>query len=151
MLQKLLEAKLAMTVQNQISAGIGPVPKADADDILTKVAQLDASKVRGIIVIVATDLEDPERGAGIDVSTFIAGTDATLDPLMELASFQLDEKLSNPSAPIEGEVCPGCGEVHDLEGGLEELLRRGPSRPRGDSPSAGLGLLMALLAKGRAR
>lgn len=153
MLQKLLEAQLSKAVQEQVLAGVGTIPKNDADDILTRVAQLDASKLRGIIVIAALDLEDPVRGSGVDVQTLVAGTPATLDPLLELASFQIDERLNSKS---DGEVCPGCGEVH--EGGedfLEQLLRRGPGTPPRSQPNedmlGGLGLLLALSAMGRKR
>ena len=163
MLQKLLEAQLSNAVQEQIRAGVGTIPKNDADDILTRVAQLDASKLRGIIVIVASDLEDPHRGRGIDVQTLVAGTPATLDPLLELGSFQIDEKLQNPSEAADGEVCPGCGEVHGSgEDFLDELLRRGPGSDRtmnfgrdplqrGTELHSGLALLLALSAMGRKR
>lgn len=152
MLQKLLEIKLAQAVQDQTRAGVGNVPKDDADELLTKVAQFDASKLRGLIVIAAFDLNDPQRGPGIDVQTLVAGTPATLDPLLELASFQIDEKLQNPDMMVKGEICPGCGEIHDdLDNGLEELLRRGPGRPRGGNQSGGLDWLMDLLTKGRVR
>lgn len=159
MLQKLLEAQLSNAVQEQIRAGVGTIPKNDADDILTRVAQLDASKLRGIIVIVASDLEDPVRGAGVDVQTLVAGTPATLDPLLELGSHQIDEKLQNPG----GDVCPGCGEVHgSSEDFLDELLRRGPGSDRtmnfgrdplerGNELHSGLALLLALSAMGRKR
>ena len=161
MLQKLLEAQLSQAVQEQIRAGVGTIPKNAADVILTRVAQLDASKLRGIIVIAALDLEDAQRGAGIDVQTLVAGTPATLDPLLELGAHQIDEKLQNPAA--DGEVCPGRGEVHgNSEDFLDELLRRGPGNDRtmnfGRSPlergnelHSGLALLLALAATGRKR
>lgn len=138
MLQKLLEAQLSKSVQDQIRAGIGHVPKNDADEILANVAKLDVSKLRGIVVIAVSDIEDPTRGSGIDVQTFVAGTPATLEPLMDLAVYQIEEKLRNPSAPVKGEVCPGCGEVHDDFNDFEE-------------PGSGIGMLLALLAKGRSR
>lgn len=156
MLQKLLEMKLSQAVREQLRAGVGTVPKNDADDILTRVAQLDASRLRGIIVIAALDLEDPVRGSGVDVQTLVAGTPATLDPLLELASFQIDEKLQNPDAVADGEVCPDCGVVHGSgEDFLEELLRRGPGTPPRGRPNeemlGGIGLLLALSAMGRKR
>ncbi|QKW95595.1 hypothetical protein AXL3_45 [Stenotrophomonas phage vB_SmaS-AXL_3] len=156
MLQKLLEAQLSNAVQEQIRAGVGTIPKNDADDILTRVAQLDASKLRGIVVIVASDMDG---GRGVDVQTLVAGTPATLDPLLELGSHQIDEKLQNPG----GDVCPGCGEVHgSSEDFLDELLRRGPGNDRtmnfgrdplerGNELHADLGLLFALAAMGRKR
>ena len=152
MLQKLLEAQLSKAVQEQILAGVGTIPKNDADDILTRVAQLDASKLRGIIVIAALDLEDPVRGSGVDVKTLVAGTPATLDPLLELGSHQIDEKLQNPG----GQVCPFCDNVHGSgEDFLEQLLRRGPGTPPRPQPNeemlGGLGLLLALSAMGRKR
>lgn len=155
MLQKLLEMQLSNAVQEQIRAGVGTIPKNDADDILTRVAQLDASKLRGIVVIIASDLEDPHRGQGIDVQTLVAGTPATLDPLLELGSHQIDEKLRSP----EGEVCPGCGEVHGSgEDFLDELLRRDRTMnfgrdplERGNELHSGLALLLALAATGRKR
>lgn len=152
MLQKLLEAQLSQAVQEQIRAGVGTVPKNDADDILIRVAQLDASKLRGIIVIAALDLEDAQRGAGIDVQTLVAGTPATLDPLLELAIFQIDEKLQQ----LSDEKRPGCGKVHGGgEDFLDELLRRGPGTPPRGQPNeemlGGLALLLALAATGRKR
>src|SRR3546814_12318498 len=81
MLQKLLEMKLSQAVQEQLRAGVGAVPKEHADELLTEVAQLDATKIRGLIVIVASDLEDPHRGQGIAVQTLVAGPPATLPPL----------------------------------------------------------------------
>lgn len=153
MLQKLLEMKLSQAVQEQLRAGVGAVPKEHADELLTKVAQLDATKIRGLIVIVASDMDN---GVGVDVQTLVAGTPATLDPLLELASFQIDEKLQNPDAVADGEVCPGCGEVHGSgEDFLDELLRRGPgprrANPIEDDSLGGLGLLLALSAMGRKR
>lgn len=147
MLQKLLEMQLSQAVQEQLRAGVGPVPKEHADELLTKVAQLDATKIRGLIVIVASDVDN---GAGIDVQTLVAGTPATLDPLLELGSHQIDEKLQNSG----GDVCPDCGEVHGSgEDFLDELLRRGPgsrrANPIADDSLGGLALLLALSTMGR--
>lgn len=154
MLQKLLETQLSHAVMSQIKAGVGTIPKDQADELLTKAAQLDVSKLRGLIIISVSDLEDPTRGAGIDVATLVAGTPATLNPLLELASFQIDEKLRNPDAPVKGEVCAGCGEVHDFPDGgedfIDQLLRRGPGNPldRGRELHGGLEGLMLALALG---
>lgn len=151
MLQKLLEMKLSKAVQEQVLAGVGTVPKNDADDILTRVAQLDATKIRGLVIIAASDIDN-----GVDVQTLMAGTPATLDPLMGLAVFQISEKLQNPDTVVEGEVCPGCGEVHGSgEDFLDQLLRRGSGTPPRPQPNedmlGGLGLLLALSAMGRKR
>lgn len=131
MIKQLLELSLSQAVQAQIKAGVPAVPKDHADEILTQVAQLDASKLRGLIVIAATDLEDPVHGNGVGVNTFVVGTPATLEPLLDLGNYQVAEKLENPTQLAEDELCPGCGEKHggqrDVEDFIDQLTRRGPS------------------------
>lgn len=130
MIKQLLELVLLQAVQAQVKAGVPAIPKDDADEILARVAQLDASKLRGLIVIAATDLEDPVHGNGVDVDTFIVGTPATLGPLLDLGNYQIGEELGNSTHLMADEPCPNCGERHcgprNIEDFLDQLTRRGP-------------------------
>lgn len=145
MLKKMLEAKLSQNVQQQLKAGVGPIPASEADELLLQVAQLPHDRLRGLIVIAAVDIEDPARGAGLDVRTIVAGNASTLEPLLELGAEQISEKLEDPTRTVDGEICPGCGEVHGQgEDFLEELLRRGPGGGKPDNALEGLMLALAL-------
>lgn len=112
MLSYLLQAKLGEAVSAQAKLGIGPVPLADANEMLLRLSQLPHDRLRGLIVIAALDDENPTSSQGLNIQTFALGTPTTLEPLLELGSHVLDEKLANPERLMEGEICRDCGCEH---------------------------------------
>lgn len=148
LLRDVASQKVARIAAEQVQAGLGPIPKEHADNLLLETAQLPHDKLRGLIVIAATDMDDPVRGKGVDVKFISGGTGEFTEALLELLAVTLTQELK-AAKPVKGERCPGCGEVHDevsLEDDLEQLLRSsGREAARGGSPDL-LDLFMAAVA-----
>lgn len=151
-MDKLLRDLAAQTVARiaaeQVKSGLGPIPKDQADNLLLEVAQLPHDQLRGLIVIAATDMDDPVRGKGVDVKFVSGGTPEFTNALLELLVVTLTPEL-NATKPAKGEPCLGCGQVHaefDIESDLEQLLRStGRGAAAGSSPDL-LDLLMQVVA-----
>lgn len=120
MLKKLLEAKLASAIQKQVNANVPTASLDHVNELIVGINKIDATKVRGLVIISAVDMPD---GSGVDVKIHATGTSATLDPLLDLACQHIDEQMRESKRQAGGQPCDKCGGVHgDLEAFVDELL-----------------------------
>lgn len=112
MLEELSEQRVVLTAQLQQQAGLGPVPAHEVNRIFAALSQVPLNRVRGLITIAAVDSQDPLKGPGIEVMLGVAGTGQMLDALNNLVIAKVEVEREARTTP-QGEVCPGCGEVHE--------------------------------------
>lgn len=123
-LERVLGAKISGIIKGQIDNGVAPIPMDQANRLMNEVAKLDLTKLRGIMVIAAT--EDLERG-GAHINTYFAGTQQLMDALMELQAVRLSNVADHPDVaaiPPGSKRCEDCGGFHPAEADGENIESR---------------------------